>query len=183
MIVKNIIKSVVYGLIPLLLVTSCGNQNTAQPGDTILINPPDVEAGYPFDGTCPPASGYPPTIHADIQPIKISIFSSSGALIRGVDIEVGLTFTGSTSADEIMWLFDDEEGDGNGLIKDAGSPSGFQDAELVSSNTSPISYKTNTGSSGTKTLVLLSDGNCPFTGYLRVFSGSVANNIDISFNQ
>ncbi len=172
------------------VITSCGDQETALPGDSIIINPSAIEIAYPLTGACPPAAGYSPFIrvdpndvHADIQLITISVLDANGILRRGTEIEVTLSFTGSSSSDEIVWLFDDDIGNQDGSIQDPASPTLLQDAELVSTNLDATGYVTNTGQSGTKSLWILSDGNCPFVTNVTVHSGAVSALLEFEMNQ
>jgi len=172
------------------VITSCGDQETALPGDSVIINPTEISIGYPLTGACPPAVGYSPYIrvdpndvHADIQLFTISVLDENDILRRGTEIEVTLSFTGSSSSDEIVWLFDDDIGNQDGSIQDPASPTLLQDAELVSSNLDPTGYVTNTGPSGTKTLYVLSDGNCAFVTNVIVHSGVVSAQLEIEMNQ
>ena len=161
---------------------ACGNESEAPLGSTIIANPSSLDisdSAYviaTFGATC--GTTYPPA-YWDLQPIRISLYDSENRPLGKTEFSVNLTWSGSTTtAGETAWIFDDDIGDGNQGITDAGGA--LQDNELVSAIGDPALYTTETNSQGYKDLYLLMDAACVWTGQLDIVSGPVGEQVEIT---
>ncbi len=180
MIIKKIIQITIAGLIPLLLLTSCGNDSTAPSDGSINLAPTDYTLTTAAIAACPDV--YPPAsfITSDFT---ISVVDRNGNPLGNVDIEINASFSSNSSNFyRRLWLFDDEAGNNDGDIRD---PTGtlLDDAELVSGIGNPTTYRTKTNSAGTKKIYIAvhADGSCGFTGQITVSSGVLSNSFDIAY--
>lgn len=141
--------------LPLALVAGCGpgggyTAPTAPPGSTITVSPGDVPWTVAV-GAC---------TNADMQDtiFNIAVKSPSGTPLTGVGIAVNLVLAPGSAVPglQTMYLYDDLGGDG-----------------LYTDQITVLPYYTQTGSSGTKMLMVRYDlGGCEFGGNLDVFSGT-----------
>lgn len=181
MIIKNIIKIIICGLLPIFLVTSCGNDSTAPDDGSITFGPEDYNlTTAAIAGVCPDV--YPPAVFIT-NSTTITVRDRNGNPLGNVDIEIDASFSSSNSNFyRRLWLFDDEEGNNDGDIRDV-TGTLLDDTELVSGTGNPQTYRTTTGPSGTKKIFFAvhADGICGFTGQITVTSGSVTGVFEIDY--
>lgn len=170
-----------------LLMVSCGNDDEA-PGDGQIVLSLDgldiSDSAYifaNFGDTCD--NVYPPQTW-DIVPMRVSVLNLFNQVLPGVTIFARMMWSSATTnGAEIVWLFDDRNGDGT-VVDNNGTPTNSADdfldiTELVSGPGTSISYETQTNGQGYKDLYLVMDAACAFTGTFSVTSGVLAESLDI----
>jgi hypothetical protein len=155
--------------LPLALVASCGSgsSNNSAPaapaGSTITVSPDEV----PWEVTLAACTN---TVMQDTY-FNILVRDPSGVPLPGVGIDISLDLSPGTfiPPPQVMYLYDDLDGDG------------FY-TNLISAYPTP--YYTKTGSSGTKVLRVQYDlGGCTYAGNLNVFSGPAFGSANISVDE
>jgi hypothetical protein len=145
-----------------VIISACGSESGAPANSTIDIQIPEKDW---IGGT---------TTFND-QPILITIRGPNGQPINDVDMTVSLDLSAGTTTpglpaagNEVMWLFEDQDRDGNGDTED---PSNSFATRNIGALAMP--YLTSTNSFGSKQFVLRMtlDGGF-YQGLLNVVSGS-----------
>jgi len=176
MMIKKIIRILIAGLIPLLLVTSCGNDSTAPDDGLIFITPDAFDLTTAAVVACPDT--YPPAAFI-VNSFQVSVLDRNGFVLPGLDIDILAIFSSNTGTTfQRLWLFDDEKkgsGNGDGSIMDA-TGTMLDDNELVSGVGDPTTYRTNT-----VYFVVHADGSCGFKGDIKIFSGKLSNVFSIDY--
>ncbi len=145
--------------LPLGLLISCGSENggnsapPAPPGSTITVNPDKVE----WDVGGP---GCTNTVMQDSY-FNIVVRNPNGVPLIGTGLSVSLVLSPGTFVPppQVMYLFDDYDGDGY-----------YTDPITV------FPHYVQTGGAGTKMLMVRYDlGGCEYGGNLDVYSGTAYN--------
>lgn len=174
MIVKNIIKIVVSGLIPLLLLTSCGNDSTA-PSDGVIEFNPVSEAKWEVGagGTC---TFIYPGVAPQLHIFRITVKSADGIPLGKVDLDLSLILTENSGVYAVSWLLIDLDNDGFFDGFDGSIASVLRSDELITSNVAGAPYHTQTNEFGWLEVGVMTDlGGCGYAGWLAVTSGTVGN--------
>lgn len=171
--IKNIIKIVVFGLVPLLLVTSCGNRSTA-PSDGVIEFSPVSEAKWTVGaGAC---SFIYPGVDPQLHIFRITVKSADGTPLGKVDLDLSMILTEPSGLYAVSWLLIDLDNDGFFDGFDGSIASVLRSDELITSNVAGAPYHTQTNEFGWLEVGVMIDlGGCGYAGWLGVTSGTVGN--------
>jgi len=173
MVTKKIIRVLIAGLIPLILVTSCGNDSTA-PDDGTIEFTPITEAKWETGlGGC--SNIYPGT-GPELIVFRITVKSADGVPLGKVDLDLSMILSGNSSTAAVSWLLIDLDKDGlfDGFDGTIGSYRNSADVITLGGNSAP--YSTQTNEFGWLEVAVVNDvGGCEYAGWLAVTSGAVGS--------
>jgi len=155
-----------------LLISGCGNDSRLDQFGSISISPISFETTTADTGgasTCLGLSnvavGYRELV------FTISALDADTTPVGGVDLFIQLEWQGNNwNGIEVLAMYDDENGNGDGVA---------DPAEKVTNVGDAVEYRTTTNPDGTKKIIvrkeIVSLGDCLFSGNFLVTSGAVSN--------